>query len=140
MVITKKIIKRITSAIKLNSFYRRMFLLYASFTLIIILFTSTFLMNYLGGNLEKDIYAANKTLLEQIRSFSDTFLISEINVPLSEFIVDTYSKTSSNTAIIEFLFNTDVFNSLDDKEKELLTLQYNVMSSYLIILKIKLEL
>lgn len=92
-------VPNIFSLLKLNVYYRKMLILYTALTLVVLVVTATFLMTYFGNDLEREIYRSNSMLLQQIKAFSDEFLVSEINVPLSEFILPD----AAQTAVSSFL-------------------------------------
>lgn len=103
MIMNKNLFKAKIQLIKHGRFFLKMVTLYSLFTIIAIVSTSLFLMNYLNKSLEKEIYKSNKSLLTQVRIFSDTYLLEKVK----SLVVERCLDISGDKAISDF-FNSDI--------------------------------
>lgn len=87
-----------TQLIKNSPFFLKMVTLYSLFTIVAIVSTSLFLMNYLNKSLEKEIYKLNKSLLTQVQIFSDTYLLEKVK----SLVVEKCLDISGDNAISDF--------------------------------------
>ena len=78
MTMNRNLFKAKFQIIKDSRFFIKMVTLYSLFTIVTIVSTSLFLMNYLNKSLEKEICKSNKSLLTQVRIFSDTYLLEKV--------------------------------------------------------------
>lgn len=79
------------------SYSLKMFLIYSTFTILVITISSFTLLNYQNNNLEKEIYKHNNSLLSQVQIFSDAYLIERIKSQITEKFLNMNQETSIST-------------------------------------------
>lgn len=79
------------------NFSLKMFTIYSAFTILVIVIFSFILLNYQNRNLEKEIYKHNKSLLTQVKIFSDTYLIENVKSQVTEKFLYINQDTSIST-------------------------------------------
>lgn len=94
----------------------KMFLMYSTFTILVIVISSFILLNYQNKNLEKEIYKHNKSLLTQVQIFSDAYLIERIKSQVTE----KFLNMNQGTGISTFLSSaspTDLYDISKTKDE-----------------------